>query len=156
MTLDGAVHARLGKTWLISLIVTMTAITEHVDNNIVLEGLAILQRQHGYTRYCFRIFSVYMKNRRLHRLRHIRRIGTSISVFRISREANLIIDDNVNSSTRRISAQMRHIEGFGDNSLSGKRGIAMNQQRNNMSARCVRRAVLFRAHPAFYDWIDRF
>ena len=86
---------------------SLAAVADDIDDHIPLEALAIIigQLRHAHAR--FRIVAVHMKNRRLHRKRHVGAIDAAAAFERIRREPNLVIRDNVNGAAGLIPIQLR-------------------------------------------------
>ena len=70
-----------------------------------------------------------MKDGKLRHARDIGRVNRRAAGFRRSRETNLIIDDDVNRAARPIAAQLRELQRLHDDALSGKRRVAVQQNR---------------------------
>ena len=68
-----------------------------------------------------------MKNRRLHCFGDITAIQRRTCELWRSGKANLVVDDQVNGSTNAITIDVAHAETFGNNSLTSKSSITVNQ-----------------------------
>ncbi len=55
----------------------------------------------------------------------------------------------------RITVKLRQIQRLRNYTLAGESRVAMDQQRNHTRALRIAQPVLFGAHDAFYDRIDR-
>ena len=60
--LDAIVHERLGKIGFVPFIVPIPAITNHIDNHILAESVAIISRQSAYMNGGLRVFAMYMED----------------------------------------------------------------------------------------------
>ena len=69
------VHQGLRERRLVALIMAEAAIAPHVDHHVAVEPLAKLDRHLAGEGHCLGIVAVDVKHRRLHALRHVRRIG---------------------------------------------------------------------------------
>ena len=67
----------------------------------------------------------------------------------MGREANLVVDDYVDGSPSTECARLGHLEGFHDHALTGKGGVAMNDDGQHLLVVVVQAPVLPRAHAAF-------
>ncbi len=104
---DFLVHQRLGRTWLIRLVVTMTAIADQIDKHITLKGVAIVERQTGHKRDRFRIVSIDVENRCQHHFADIGAVRGRTRIFRVGGgEANLVVDDDANGTAHFITARL--------------------------------------------------
>ena len=158
MRADLLVHHRLGERRLVAFVMAVAAIAEHVDDDRLVELLPVLDRDLGREHHGFRIVAVDVEDRRIDHLRHIRRIGRRTRVARIGREADLVVDDEVDRTAGAVALQVRQREAFRDHALAGERRVAMHQQRQHRDALVRRIAilVLLGAHLAEHHGIDDF
>lgn len=63
--LDPLVHEGLGVTGVIPLVVTVASVTHHVDDDVLVELLAILERESSHADTCFGVIPVDMEDRGL-------------------------------------------------------------------------------------------
>ena len=77
------------------------------------------------------MLGIHVHDRNLESLREIARIMRRPAVDRISRESDLVVDDDVKRSADAISAEPRHVERLRHNALAGKRGIAVDAHREH-------------------------
>ena len=68
---DGLVHERLRVAGVIAFVVPMTAVTHHVDDDVLVETLAVFPRQSGHANACLGVVAVHMEDGRLHHLGHV-------------------------------------------------------------------------------------
>ena len=72
-------------------------------------------------------------------------------------EADLIIGDDMQRAAGAIANQLAHRQRFINHALSGKGGIAMQQNAHHRtSALDVAAHILTRAHLACHHWVNRF
>ena len=152
----GLVHQGLRERRLIALVVPVTAIAEHVNDNGVLEFLPKLGRHFGGKHHRFRIIAVGMKDRRLDHLGDVRGIRRGARITRIGSEPDLIVDDEMHRAAGAVAAQSRQAEALGDDPLARKGGISGDQERHHHGAVLARGAelVLLGAHLAEHDRVD--
>ena len=110
---------------------------------------------------CFRIIAINMEDRRFDHFCNIRRIRRRTRKARIGGKADLIVDYDVNGPTGFMPDQTRKAETLRDDTLPGKRGVTMQQQRNNgaaigHAARVGLELVLLGARLAQYHRINGF
>ena len=155
---DRLVHQRLRERGLVALVVAVTPVAEHVDDERLLEFLPKLGRDLGGEDDGFRIVAVDVKDRRLDHLGDIGGVGRRPRIPRIGREADLIVDDEMHRAAGAVTAQPGKAEGFRDHALPGERGIAMDEQGHHHGAIFRRGAelVLLGAYFAENDGIDDF
>ena len=127
------VHQRLSDGWFIGLVVAVTAITDHVDNDILIEGLAEFDRDLGDHYTGFRIVAIHMKDGSLHNARNLGTVERRTHITRVTGgKTDLVIDDDVDRAPGLIASGFAHIESFHDHSLAGKGRVSMNQHRQNI------------------------
>ena len=144
------------KRRLVALVVAEAAIAEHVDDDGLVELLPELGRDLGGEDDRFRIVAVHVEDRRLDHLRDVGRIGRGAREARIGREADLVVDDEVDRAAGAVALQARQAEAFGDDALAGEGRIAMDQQRHHRASAPTTSPmlVLLGAHLAEHDGID--
>ena len=150
-----AVHPRLREGRLVHFVVTEAAVAEKVKHDVAVESLTIFRREARHDRDRFGILAVDMKNRRLRGFREVGAVRTRASVDRIGREADLIVDDEMNRAADAVSGEVGEIQGFGDHALSGEGGVSVEQQRQDAGAVVVAELALFRARLAEDERVDR-
>ena len=122
----------------------------------LLEFLPELGRDLGGEHHRFRIVAVDVEDRRLDHLGDVGRIRRRARIARIGREADLVVDDEVDRAAGAVALQARQAEAFRHHALAGERRVAMDQQRQHHGALFRRRAVLvlLGAHLAEHHRID--
>src|SRR5215471_14482983 len=120
MARDRAVHQRLGKRRLVALVVPVPAIAKQVDDDVLLELLAVFGGGASDLDNGFGIIAVNMKDRRLDALCNVRGIRARSRRRRARREADLVVDDDVNGAAGAKAVEIRQFERFGDEALAGE------------------------------------
>ena len=157
MLADLFVHQRLRHGRLVGLVVAVTAIADHVDDDIALKGFTVLDRDFGDEYAGFGIVAVDVKNRRLHHPRDLGAVGARAHVARVTGgEADLVVDDDVNRAAGAVTARLAHVEGFHHHALAGKGRIAVDQHRQHVVGGAIVEAALARAHRALDHRVDDF
>ena len=151
---DGLVHDRLGEHGFVTLVVPMAPIAENIDDHVPLELLTELYRQVGDPAHGDGVIAVDVEDGRLEPLGDIRRIRGRTRRVGVGGEADLIVDDDVDGAAGAVTAELRHIEGFGDNPLSGECRVTVQQQTHHLLARLVVTDGLLGAHLADNHRID--
>ena len=150
-----AVHRRLRRRRLVGLVVAEAAIADEIDDDVLVEHLPVAQREPHGRDGGFGIVAVHVEHGRLDHLRDVRAVGRRAAVARIAhREADLIVDDEVDRAARIERARLRQLERLGDDALARERRVAVDQHRQHLLAERVAAAILARAHRAFDDGID--
>ena len=134
---------------------TTPAVAHQIDENILVESLAISQGQsaHAYDR--FGVVGVDVEDGDLQALCQVRRIARRTTRSRSRRETNLVIHDDVNSSAGLVSGQLGHIEGFLNHALPDESRVAVDQQGNNGQIG-IAQNILLCAHDSFEHSIGGF
>src|SRR5581483_12309695 len=98
MMMNDVVKIRLREDRLVAFVMAVPAIAIHVNDDVAMELLPELERDLCNPRDRERIVAVYMENRCLDHLRDIARVARRTRVCGQRGEADLVINDNMNSS----------------------------------------------------------
>ena len=134
MGLDPLVHEGLREQRLVRLVMPVTPVTEHIDNNRLLKLLAELGRDLRDIDDRFGLVSVNVKDRSLDHARHIRAIRRGPQMARIGGEADLIVDDEVDGSASTVTLEAGEAETLRNDALTSKRRVAVDQHRHDRRA----------------------
>ena len=104
---DLAVHQWLGEGGLVGFVVAVAAITEQVDDDVLLEGLPVLDGEPGDVDHRLGVVAVDVEDRRLDHLRDVRGIGRGAKVAGRCGKADLVVDDEVDGAAGSVAAQAR-------------------------------------------------
>ena len=156
MRLDRLVHQRLREHRLVGLVVAVAPVAEHVDDDRLLELLAELGGDLGDVHHRFRVVAVHVEDRRLDHARDVRAVGRGARVARVGREADLVVDDEVDRAAGAVTLEAGQAEAFRHHALAGERRVAVDEQRQHRRALARRAAalVLLGAHLAEHHRID--
>ncbi len=69
--IDQVVHQRLGERGVVGLVVAAAPVADHVDDDVLGEGLAVGERQPSDPDHGFRVVAVHVEDRRLDRAGHV-------------------------------------------------------------------------------------
>ncbi len=134
MILDCGVHERLGETGFVTFVMAVAAVTVHVDDDIATELLAEfegeLDRGHGGDG----IVSVHVENRCAHHLSHGGAILAGGTILRRSREADLVIDDDMDRAAGLVTFELGKIERLRDHTLTAEGGITVDEHGEHLLA----------------------
>ena len=129
MGLHALVHQRLCVTRLVSFVVTEPAKSDHIQHDVLLILLAVVECDAQGAIGGFRIVSINMKDWRLGHARDVSRINRRAAFLRRSGKADLIVDNDVHRAARAIAAQLRELQSLHHDALSRERSVAVQQHR---------------------------
>ena len=109
----------------------VSAVADDIDDNILVKRQPVLGGKPHDVNRSFRVFPVHMKDGDHQHFCHIGGITGAAGIFGKCCIADLIIDHQVDGAPGSVTGQLAHVQGFSHDSLSGKGGIAMDQQRKN-------------------------
>ena len=78
------------------------------------------------------------------------------SIARRGREADLIVHNDVQRAAGRVAFKVGKVQRLGDDALAREGSVAVDQQRDALTARRVAVSALLRARAAFDDGVNRF
>ena len=123
---DGFIEQGLGKSGLITLVVTILSVAQQVYEHILLEFLAVLHSELQAVHHGFHIIRIYMKHWRKRNLGHVCTVGAGAGVEVIGGEAHLIIHNNMYSTSCPVTLELGHLNDLVDHALPCNSRIAMN------------------------------
>lgn len=100
MLLNDGVHNRLSKHRLINLIVTMSSVSNQVNNNILVPGGAPFGGDVGHQHHGLGIVGVDVEDGSVDDSTDVGTVGGGSGVSGVSGEANLVVSNNVNGSLK--------------------------------------------------------
>ena len=148
---DGLCVARV-----VTFIVAVPPVAEHVDHYVALEGLAIIIGHLRHANAGLGIVAVHVEDGSLHHASDVGGIGRGARFIGIGGEADLVVDDQMNGATGSITFQLREIQRLRYHALSGERGVAVNQNRNHALASSIAQPVLLGPHQTFHYRVHGF
>ena len=107
VALDRGVHQRLGEHRLVALVVAEPAVAEDVDDDVLVEALAELDRDAGGVDHGLGVVAVDVEDRRLDHQRDVGRVGRGARVHRRGGEADLVVDDDVDGAAGPVALEAR-------------------------------------------------
>ncbi len=134
MRADLLVHQRLGERRLVAFVMAEAPVAEHVDHDRPLEFLPVFGRHLGGEHHRLRIVAVDVEDQRLDHLGDVGRIRRRARITRISREADLVVDDEVQRAAGAVALQVGKAEAFRHHALPGESRVAVDQQRHHHGA----------------------
>ena len=156
LVLDQRVHQRLGHRRVVALVVAAPAVADQVDDDVLAERLAVLERQLGDPDAGLGVVAVHVEDRRLDHPRHVGAVERRARRGRRRGEADLVVDDDVHGAAGAVAAQLRQVQRLGHDALAGERGVAVQQHRQHGEALlALVDAVLLGADDALEHRVDR-
>ncbi len=154
MLADAAIHQGLGEGRLVSLVMAVTTVAEHVDDHGLAVTLAKLDGDLGHMHHGLGVVAVHVEDRGIDHLGHVGGVRRGTGKAGRGGEADLIIDNEVQRAADAVPAQARQAEAFGDHALSGEGRIAVQEERQHLFALLVVALVLLCPDLAEHDGID--
>ena len=131
------------------------AITEDVKHHVLVELLAEFGGDTGRMHHRLGVVAVDVENRRFDHQRDVRGIGGRPAEGWRGGKADLVVHHDVDRPPGAVADQARQAEAFGDNALTGKGGIAMQQDGQHLFAGLVAKLFLLGADLAQHNRIHR-
>ena len=140
---DAPVHQGLRHHRLVLLVVAELAEADDVDDDVLLEGLAVLDRDPRHEGDRFRVVAIDVEDRRLGHLEDVGAVDRRAQVTRVrGGEADLVVDDDVHRAAGAVAARLREVEHFLVDALPGHRGVAVDHHRHHLvTADCAAAAL---------------
>ena len=139
---DHPVHHRLRERRLVAFVVSVAAVADQVDQEVVAEARAIFPRQPRRLEAGDRIVGVDVHDRNLEAARQIAGVAGAVGLARRRREPELVVGDDVDRAAGVVAGEPRQVQRFGDDALARERRVAVNENRQRDAA------VEARARPA--------
>ncbi len=135
----------------------MFAVAEHVHDDVAAELLAEPQGEVDDVDHRLGIVAVDVEDRRLDHLGDVGGVAGRAGLAGQCGETDLVVDHDVDRAAGLVALELGEVEGLGDESLSGERGVAVDQQRQDPAAGChVVASPLLAPGSAFDDRVDGF
>ncbi len=155
LLVDRVVHQRLRERRLVDLAVAAAAVADHVDDDVLLERLPVVEGELRDADARLGVVAVHVEDRRLHHARDVGRVDRRARGVRAGGEADLVVDDDVHGAAGAVAAQLRHLQRLGDDALAGEGRVAVQQDRQDGEAvLALVDDVLLGAHDALEDRVD--
>ena len=156
MLFDLFVEQRLSDGGIVDFAVAVATVADEVDDDVGAELVAVFDGQAGDADYGVHIFAVDVEDG--NRLAARDAGGEARGVFFgvAGGEAEQIVDDDMNRAADGVAGQVGVVHGFGEDALSGERGVAVHEERKIFFASAFAGAILLGASAADGDGIDGF
>ena len=152
--LDFAVHQRLRVARVVAFVVAVLAIADHVDDDVLLELLAVVEGDLDGADAGLGVVAVGVQNGRLDHARDVGAIGRGAALLGRGGEAQLVIDHQVHGAAGSEAFQQREVERLGHDTLAGEGRVAVHEHRQHLIVSEVAHAGLLGAHDAFHHRVD--
>ena len=106
---DALVHARLRERGLVALVVPVAPVAVEVDHDVAPERAAELHGQLDHLRDGLGILAVDVEDRDLQHLGDVGRVGGAAPLLGAGREAELVVDDDVERAPDLVACERRHV-----------------------------------------------
>ena len=152
---DLLVHQRLRQARRVLLVVAELAEADDVDDHVLVEQLAVVQRQLGAQHHRFGIVAVDVQHRRFDHLHHVGAVQRGAAVARVAGgEADLVVDDQMHRAAGVVAARLRQRQRLHHHALAGEGGVAVHQHRQHLVAVLVAAPVHARLDRALDHRVD--
>ena len=140
---DLLVHHRLRRRRLVGFVVAEAAIADQVDDHVLVERHAVVEREARDEQHRFRVVAVHVEDRRLDASSRRR---VQYSVERASRGSEIVKPTwlLMMMCTRAAgveAARLRHLQRLHHHALARERGVAVDQDRHDLVALARRRGA---------------
>ena len=129
---------------------TAAAVAHHVDDDVLVEGVAVLESQVRAADDGLGVVRVHVQDRDLQALGQVGRVAGGAALRRAGREADLVVDDDVDRAAGLVALQLGEVEGLLDDALADEGRVAVDEDRDDRQVR-VSQVLLLGAHDALQD-----
>ena len=134
VVLDALIHEGLGERRLVAFVVSVPAVAQQVDDGVAPELLAEAEGKVDDVADRLRVVAVDVEDGRLDELGDVGRVAGGARLARQRREADLVVDHDVDRAAGAIPLELRQVEGLRHQALAGKRRVAVDQERQHLLA----------------------
>jgi hypothetical protein len=120
---------RLRVGGLVLFVVAVAAVADQVDDDVVLEAAAVRHRQPDGRDAGLGVVGVDVDDREVEALGEVARIAGRAPIDRVSREADLVVRNQVQAAAGRVSLELGEVERLRDDPLRGEGGVAVDEHR---------------------------
>src|SRR5699024_2380990 len=154
--LDELVHQRLRHRRVVALVVAPAAVAHDVDDDVLVELLPELEGELGGPHAGLRVVAVDVEDRRLDHPGDVRGVQRGPARGRGGREADLVVDDDVDGAAGAVATQLALLQGLRDDALTGEGRVTVHEDRQHGEVlAAVVEPVLLRTDDALEHRVDR-
>ena len=132
------------------------AVADQVDDDVLVEFLAVGERQFRHAHHSLRVVAVDVEDRRLNHAGHVCRVVRRAAVLRRGRESDLVVDDDVNGAACAVALDLRHLQGLGDHALAREGRVSVHKNRKDVENALAGELILLRADDTLEHRVYRF
>ena len=151
---DRRVHLWLSEHRVVSLLMTVAAIADYVDHNVLAEGLTKLDGKGARASHRLDVVAIDMKDWCADGLGNVCAVRRRARLARARGESDLIVEHNVHRATGREVEQVGETEALKDDTLGAEGGVAMHKQRQHTRAIRVTQPQLPRPRKPHDERVD--
>ena len=134
---------------------TQTAVTDQIDDDILVELVAVVQGHAGDENDRLRVITVDVEDRGLDHLGDVGAVGRGTHVQGVAGgKANLVVDHHMQGPAGAVTAGLGELQGLGHHALTGEGRITVDKEGEDLVTGAVAAAALAGTHRAFDDRID--
>ena len=153
---DLGVHDRLRVRGLVRFVVAPPTVADDVHHDVLPELAPEREREVHDVDARFRVLAVHVEDRGLDHLGDIGCVHRGSRVGGRGREADAVVDHDVDGPPRAVARQRAHVEGLGDDALTGESCIAVHEDRQHLLVPGIVSHVLQRSRHSLDDRVHRF
>ena len=153
---DLLVEHRLGEGRFVGLIVAVATIADDIQHGVGAELLAELEGDFGGEHDRVGIVAVGVEDRALGELGDLGAMAAGARLVRIRGEADLVVRDDMERAAHLVALEAGEVERLHDDSLAGERGVAVEQDGQDLRTVGAALEVDERAGAAEDDRVDGF
>lgn len=148
---DLLVHERLREHRFVDLVVSVAAVTDQVDDDVLVEGGAPLGGHVAHVGDGLGVVGVDVENGGVDDPRDVRAVRRRARVARIGGEADLVVAHQVDGAVGRVVGQLGQVHRLEDDALAAEGRVAVDQHRHDPLALAVAAVELLGARLALDD-----
>lgn len=124
---NALVHEWLSERRLVSLVVTLLAVADHVDDNILLELGTPIGSKLADEVSSLNIVTVDVEDRSIDSLGNVRAVRGGTGETRVGSETDLVVHNDVDSATSVVSGEVVEAHGFVNDTLASESGVTVKE-----------------------------
>ena len=129
-------HQRLRVGRVVLLVVAEAAVADEIDDEVVAELRPVGEREPDGGERRLGVVRVDVDDRDVEALRQVARVAGGAAFGRVGGVPHLVVRDQVERAARRVPLERLQVERLGDDTLTGERGVSVDENRQ-----CHRRVV---------------
>ena len=129
--LDGLVHSWLGEHGLVDLVVTVSSVTDQINDNVGIEGLSEFSGDLGDVDNGIGIVGVDVEDRGIDDSANVGTVRRGSRVSRISGETDLVVAHEMDGPTDGIERKMAQVKSLVDDTLSSESSVTVEKHWND-------------------------